>query len=164
MLVLPGCASAPHELPLQPLAPDARVRLTTRERDAAGAWEDHVYVGRLVAIDRATLTLRLEGNTVDQVVEVPRQKVLIVEVINGSRHHLKEGALIGLGVGLAIGIATARGAGACPITSTCSSSTDEKANETIAKYASAGLAVGALIGFLARTELWDEVPMPPVPR
>lgn len=157
-LALQGCASGHLDSALPLLAPEARVRLTTRERDESGDWVERVYVGRLVAIDSVSLTVALARSGADETVVLRRATVLIAEVSQATRHYMKEGALAGLGAGLLIGGAIVQGTDSCRASSTCSSKTELKNNETIATYAVIGAAAGALIGFLVRSDVWSDVP------
>ena len=87
----------------QPIPPGTRVRVTAPELVGKP------IAGRIGAIDSATITVRMTGGGVEQI--IPFSQVTRLQVHAGRSHSplqgIKTGVLVGGGVGLLLGVGTA---------------------------------------------------------
>lgn len=137
----------PAEAETAPIAPGARIRLQV------AAPEEHWIIGELLAATSDTLRVAADSG---ETTAIPAAAASELQISRGRGSHAGKGAVIGgsilgaAGLGLGIGLAADGYFAAEP-------------SEVVALTllsASAGAAIGALLGWTSSSEKWEELPAP----
>ncbi len=138
LLLQPGSALAESEAP----APGTRVRLTAPELS------DQQLIGTLTALETDAVSLSLDGQT--EPTTVPRTAITKWELSRGKKSNAGKGALWGLLIGAAVGA----GLGAAM------PDPDMGGDDAVFGAVALGVpgaGIGALIGYIHKTERWEEI-------
>ena len=132
---------APTEIAAQePLASGSRVRVTAPECELRG----QTTTFRALRAD----TLVLYGAA------CPLASVTRLDVSRGQKSHAVVGSLVGAGAGALVGLAMCANTDVCGILSD-----NDIKGEVVATSVVVGGLLGLLVGYLIKTDRWEEVPL-----
>ena len=143
-------ASAAGAQQVAPLAPGAHVRVTRAYRDTAVHAASLTVEGRLVSLDRDSVTLRVKGEKLP--LSLPLSAVDHLDVDAGRNRG--KGAAVGAVIGGALG------AGFALTIDNCSEGCIMSTSEFVIGLSVAAAGVGTVVGILVGTQAWHRVDPP----
>lgn len=149
-MLLALVASAAGAQQVAPLAPGAHVRVIRTDRDTTLHAAYPIVEGRLVSLDRDSVTLQLKGEDLPR--SLPRSAVDHLET-DAGRNRGK-----GAAVGAVVGGALSAGIGLA--TDNCSEGCIMSKSDWVIGLGEVGAVVGAVVGILVGTQAWRRADMP----